>query len=169
MSDLFSNLYLFKNRDPSMQRYCKPGVEMIFFDVPACKGEHTANAISVRGINKAFEQNIDEVGLLKRMVWMMDYLQEGYHTGDYPGPAGEYDHARTEYPQKYKALVIGLSDKTIETIRTGDFSDPSGQIPSDVGTRFIERLLVDREALALDRAAGLPAIQHVNLETPEFT
>ena len=115
--------------------------ERIFFHKPACLGERS---YTVHHINRIFEEGINSAGLHLLLAWMMEYLQDGFHKGVYPGRAGEYLHAHEEYPAKYLALVEGLSDRAIAIISQMDTSSTSGEIDKDMGKRFCDMILLDR-------------------------
>lgn len=135
-------LYIFKEQDPRMEGFAGKG--KIFFN-PVCTGN--AYSYDVDKINTFFETGHSEDHLLERMITMMDYLQEGYHSGEYPGNAGKYPHAAEEYPEKYLALVRGLSERALDAIESNDLSSFTTQEPADLGAGFVQQLREDRAAL----------------------
>lgn len=135
-------LHLFKEQDSRMQEFAGKG--KIFFN-PVCTGN--AYSYDVDKINAFFEADHAEDHLLERMISMMDYLQEGYHTGEYPGKAGKYPHAAEEYPEKYIRLVEGLSDDALNAIANNDMSEFTAQLPADLGAQFANQLREDRAAV----------------------
>ena len=135
-------LYVFKEQDPRMSDYA--GREKVFYHTVCTGNEYSYD---VDKINSLFEERDDIDSLLARMVIMMEYLQDGYHSGEYPGPAGLYIHAHDEYPEKYLLLVEGLSERALEVMDEINVSKFSMSEPSDLAQQYVHRLREDREML----------------------
>lgn len=143
---MYNILRIFKERAAPLVNFAGQGK---IFHNTTCDGN--AYSYDVEKINSFFETNHNTDHLLQRMVIMMEYLQQGYHTNEYPGPAGKYKHAITEYPEKYMLLVRGLSDKALQQIRSIDMSKYTNQEPKNLGTIFYNKLILDRMKLTADQ------------------
>ena len=112
------------------------------FEHTLCTGGKAS--YTVEHINTIFETGNNVDSLHGRMVAMMLYLQNGYHSRIYEGPAGEYEHAAEAYPKMYLDLVSGLSDAAlavIENVHAGVF------FPGKTGSSFCKQLIQDRNNL----------------------
>ncbi len=138
-----NSLHIFKDHDPRMADYAGSG-KVVYNSV--CNGNNYS--YSAEQIGAMFEGDgrvPDHV--LPRLVIMMHYLQEGYHSGHYNGTAGEYEYARQEYPERYLSLVRGLTDAALEEIRNTRMSSFTSQVQDNLGKVFVEQLLQDRSRL----------------------
>jgi len=135
------NLFIFKDQDRRMKRFA--GQDKVFFHV-TCTGGGQYLSYGMNTINTEFESGGNLENLQEKMVECMAYLQDGYHSGKYEGKAGEYEHAATEYPQRYETLVHGLSDESIEAMKKLDLSKRT--YPRDQNL-FFQILIKDREML----------------------
>ena len=82
-------LNIFKENATNLQKHA--GKNKIFHHI-TCDGN--AYSYDVAKINALFEEDQNPEYLLQRLVSMMEYLQTGYHTGEFLGPAGKYKYAQ---------------------------------------------------------------------------
>lgn len=130
---------IFKEATPYLAPYAGKGK---IFEHLLCTGAR--KSYGVRNLNHIFENQIDTDKLLARLIIMMEYLQDGYHSGQYAGPAGKYKYALTEYPEKYKLLVEGLSEQSLNVIRSVDVSTFCSAEPRNLGQLFCDSLKENR-------------------------
>lgn len=139
-------LYIFKNENPpaSFAQHENIGEDRIFFHT-LCTGG--GKSYRVEHLNSLFEngENIDH--LFERVVSMMQYLQEGYHSGEYYGPPGEYHAASTEYPLKYELLVDNLSEVALDVIKGINSGSAIEADEEGIGTDFCKTLIEDRTSI----------------------
>jgi hypothetical protein len=141
-SGMSNMLSIFKDDDSRMAEHA--GKDRVFFH-SQCTGQYSSYGPDK--VSTFFVEDINPDHLLERMVSLMHYLQEGYHTGEYPGPAGEYDGAEKEYPLRYLSLVSGLSDEALEIIKDTKMSGWTTQLPDDLGEIFYEQMQEDKREL----------------------
>ncbi len=141
-----NTLSIFKNERPpaSFAQHEDIGEDRIFHQT-LCTGG--AKSYKVAHLNKLYEngENIDN--LFERTLSMMRYLQQGYHSGEYDGPAGQYEAASTEYPYKYELLAQGLSDAALDVIEDMNSGPFISVHEEGMGANFCATLIEDRNAL----------------------
>lgn len=135
-------LYVFKEATHGKDKYAGRGKIFLHH---VCTGN--TKSYSVDRINWFFENNHNRDSLLERMIIMMEYLQQGYHNNEYPGPPGQYEYAHEEFPMKYLLLVKGLSDQALQQIRNIDVSIFTSNEPADLGEKFYRQIIADRARL----------------------
>lgn len=135
-------LEIFKEEDPRMEEYGGKGRILFHRD---CTGR--SFSYDVKKINQFFKEGTNPDHMLERMVSIMHYLQQGFHTEQYESKAGEYEHANEEYPKRYLALVNGLDDDALNAIRHTQISNWTSQLPDDLGKQFYEQLIRDKNTL----------------------
>ncbi len=134
------------------------------FEHLLCTGER--KSYDTARINRFFAEGDNPENLFARLIIMMEYLQAGYHSHQYSGPAGEYEHTQTEYPEKYRLLVHGLSDEAIAVVRTVNVALFTISEPSDLAQRFCDQLLKDRITLEVTNdndASNSNSLSHLAL------
>lgn len=141
-----NTIYIFKDHDPVMAEHASQ--DRVFFQM-TCEGQPIS--YTVAKLNHVFEAGINTESMQQRFVSLMHYLQQGYHAGKYRDTPAEYEHAQEEYPQRYLALVNGLSGGALEKIKALRMSEWTQQLPDDLGAQFATKLLEDRQKLQTPR------------------
>jgi len=127
---------IFKEQDPRMKDFAGRG--KVFF-IQYCTDARAS--YSVDSINQFFETGHNPDHILERMVDLMEALQSRD-----PAVFLKYKGAQSEYPDLYQLLVDGLSDETLQIISDMDVSKAILSAPSDMGKRFVDQLLYDKQA-----------------------
>jgi len=134
---LENRLLLFREQNPYTRDFAGRGKIFLHH---LCTGARAS--YGVNHINRLFEENLNEDSLLERMIMTMHALQVRH-----PDVFGKYKYAETEYPEKYRLLVEGLSDKALDAIVKIDVSRVAKAEPADLGQQFVDGILADRAAL----------------------
>lgn len=105
------------------------------------------SSYSVDKINRIFDEGINIDGLQYRIVSLLEGLQSGYDTGVYPGLMGAYKNATTEYPKRYEAVILGLTDSTLDKMAALRMHDFTTQEPDTLCADFVGKLRQHRDQL----------------------
>ena len=83
--------------------------------------------------------------LVSQIILTINALQKGEREKKYPGEMNDYKYAATEYPEKYRLLVNGLSAKSLETIRDWHIHSIFPSAQADIAQVVHETLLHYKE------------------------
>ncbi len=111
--------------------------------------------VTVADLNSYFDNVASEVygaetqkfviPALRHMIALMEFLQGMYQKNDYHNPHKPYEYASLEYPERYKALVLGLSDDSLQMIENFDMEFYREHISEDQQREFVERMREHKE------------------------